>query len=103
MINMRHTESMRINAFDERERTLRVAKALASPYRLSLLMLLAEDPMSLAQVQANLNHGRYRSSVYRHLEALKAAGLLEKSYDDQAKALTYRLSARRIELVLSGK
>jgi len=97
-----HSLNMRIHIYQEEGRTLKVAKALNSAYRISILRLLTEGPMSLAEVQAHLNHGRYRSSVYRHLESLKAAGLVEKIYDDRLKVLKYRLSAKRIELELGG-
>lgn len=100
MTKTSYDRNMRISAFEEREVTLKVARALASVSRLSILALLVEGPMSLAEVQARLNLGRYRSTVYRHLETLKAAGLVKKEYDDETKALRYRVSARRIELDL---
>lgn len=75
-------------------------KALASAERLAIMATLAERAMSLPEIHARLANRRYRSSIYRDLEVLKAAGLVNKAYDDETKSLRYQVSTRRIELEL---
>lgn len=80
--------------------------ALSSKTRLEILKILASGPRDLMQVKNILNASgiriRYRESVYRALEKLVSAGLVNKFYDTRSKKIKYSLAVRRIEIDLSS-
>lgn len=82
--------------------------ALSSRTRLEILKILSSAPMTLMQVKGALNALgigiRYRESVYRALEKLVSAGLVEKYYDSHERKMKYALAIERVELdVRSGR
>lgn len=81
-----------------------VASALASFTRRKILMVLADQPMNVQEVLETLNQLgfriKYRESVYRALEKLVDAELVEKFYDKR-KRICYQLPKRKIEINLA--
>jgi len=79
----------------------KVISALNSDLRREILKILAEEPYTVLEVLNNLkNKGlkvKYRETVYRALEKLVDAELLEKFYVKE-KGLCYRLSLTRITI-----
>lgn len=81
-----------------------VAKALSSDTRLKILKVLAEEEASAVHVYKKYNE-RYterkeRATIYRELEVLYKCNFLVKTYREESKEITYRLSARSINLDL---
>jgi Fe2+ or Zn2+ uptake regulation protein len=84
--------------------TGKVIAALDSDLRREVLKILSKEPMSVVQVLEELKKRklgvRYRETVYRALEKLLGAGLVDKSYVKN-KGLCYKLTVSRITLDLA--
>jgi DNA-binding transcriptional ArsR family regulator len=65
-----------------------VLKVLASSKRLELLHLLAEEPMEVGRLAAEL--GLPQPNVSQHLAVMRAAGLVEATRD--GREITYALT-----------
>ena len=69
------------------------------------MTILAKEPRSVPEVMKELialgRKVKYRESVYRGLEKLVDAGLLEKYYDKQ-KGIAYKLVIRKIHIDLAN-
>ena len=65
-----------------------------------LLRLLAKGPAGAAEIhrryENEFRRKRNRVSVYRDLETLVRAGLVQKKYDGESKQLVYELLARKL-------
>ncbi|MGB9718729.1 MAG: ArsR/SmtB family transcription factor [Thermoproteota archaeon] len=83
----------------------KVISALNSEMRREILKIISEEPMTVIQVLEELKRRRfevkYRETVYRALEKLLDAGLVEKYYD-QEKGLCYRIKAKLIAIDLAN-
>lgn len=75
--------------------------ALNSRTRRKILQVLENGNLTLQEVFEKMGEVsvkvKYRESVYRHLEKLQDAGLVEKLYD-RNKGLCYKLLVRGIEI-----
>jgi Fe2+ or Zn2+ uptake regulation protein len=80
----------------------RIFSALSSKTRLEILRILSAKPGSVIQILDELkkrDYGiKYRESVYRALEKLVAAGLVEKYYDKEERGIKYRLVKTKLEI-----
>jgi len=80
----------------------RVFSALSSRTRIEILKILAMKSGGVVEILNELNSRgftiKYRESVYRALEKLAAADLVEKYYDRREKGIRYRLLRTRIEV-----
>lgn len=80
----------------------RVFSALSSRTRIEILRILAVKPRSVIEILNELNNKgftiKYRESVYRALEKLTAAGLVEKYYDRKEGGIRYKLLRKKIEV-----
>jgi DNA-binding transcriptional ArsR family regulator len=65
-----------------------VLRVLASPKRLELLHRLAEEPMEVGRLAAEL--GLPQPNVSQHLAVMRAAGIVEATRD--GREITYRLT-----------
>jgi Fe2+ or Zn2+ uptake regulation protein len=79
----------------------RIISALDSELRRETLKILAEHPDNVIGVMQRLKGKgydlKYRETVYRALEKLVAAGLIEKYYE-QKSGLCYKLVSRRLTI-----
>jgi len=77
----------------------KVIAALNSNLRREILKILSKEPMTVTQVLERLKKGRieikYRETVYRALEKLFDAGLIDKCYIKE-KGLCYKLIVNRV-------
>lgn len=77
--------------------TGKVISALNSELRREILKVISEEPMTVMQVLEELKRRRfevnYRETVYRALERLLDAGLVEKCYIRE-KGLCYTIKAK---------
>jgi len=80
----------------------KIAEALTSELRLTIIQHLCIKEMSVKELHNILTSIRYRDTIYRHLELLKAVGLLEKYYDDKTKELKYKLAYDSITIVFKS-
>ena len=80
------------------DETLALASALASKERLLALRALRAHPLSLSGLREAIGSKGHPSTLYRHIERLCDAGLVEKFYDSRGKALKYRLLAEQVTL-----
>jgi len=78
---------------------LRTAKALSNKLRLTIIQHLCAKEMSVKELHSVITSVKYRDTIYRHLEFLKAVGLLEKHYDDKTKELKYKLAHDSITII----
>ena len=82
----------------------KVISALNSELRREILTILAEKPYTVLEVLNKLKKEspdvRYRETVYRALEKLVDAELVEKFYA-KGKGLCYKLSSTRITIKLT--
>jgi DNA-binding transcriptional ArsR family regulator len=84
--------------------TSRVARALSSPNRLGLLALVSESPKTVAELHSAFrNEIKNRDSIWRHLETLREAGLVIRSYDDDRRKWYYRLKEEQVVFVLAAR
>jgi DNA-binding transcriptional ArsR family regulator len=65
-----------------------VLKVLSSSRRLEILHCLAEEPMEVGRLAAEL--GASQPNVSQHLAIMRAAGLVEATRD--GRAITYRIT-----------
>ena len=81
----------------------KVISALYSETRRKILKILAEGPMTVQETLNKLSQLgfkiKYRESIFRALEKLVNAELVEKFYD-RKKGICYKLLIRRIEINL---
>ena len=70
-----------------------VMKALDSPVRRMLMLLALEGPKTSQGYKEELmKHGfdvKYKESIYKDLQLLVDAGLIQKYYDKEEKAIMY--------------
>lgn len=82
----------------------KVISALNSTMRREILKIISEEPMTVIQVLEELRRRnfevKYRETVYRALEKLLDAGLVEKYYYRE-KGLCYRMKVKLITVDLS--
>jgi len=80
----------------------KVFLALSSKTRIEILKILSAKPSSVMEILNELNKRsfgiKYRESVYRALEKLAAAGLVEKYYDRKEGGIRYRLIKTKLEV-----
>jgi len=85
--------------------TDKVISALRSKTRREILQILAGEPKTVQEVMESLPQKRvkikYRESVYKALEKLVDAGLVDKYYEKE-KGICYKLSKTRLEIDLSN-
>ena len=83
-------------------RSEEVLSALDSKTRIEILRILAAGPANVAGVLGELGRKefgtKYRESVFRALEKLANAGLVEKYYDNEKRGIRYRLLKTRVEI-----
>ena len=81
----------------------RVVSALSSPTRREMIRVLATYPMTTKQVSEQLTKKglslKYRESVYKGLEKLVDAGLVEKYYVRE-KGMCYKLARPSLKINL---
>ena len=82
----------------------KVIAALDSDMRIEILKILADSPKTVSEVLSNLHKRdievKYRETVYRALEKLVDAELVEKYYDKE-KGLCYKILMNRITIDLT--
>jgi len=80
--------------------TVKVFSALASSTRLAILQLLANTPLNVGEILELLNQRgiqiSHRESVYRAVEKLRKAGLVDKLYDNERKSLLYKIKYKKL-------
>jgi Fe2+ or Zn2+ uptake regulation protein len=80
----------------------RVFSALHSKTSIEIMRILAAQPSSVVQILNELNKKGFkilcRESVYRVVEKLVSAGLVEKYYDSAQKRICYKVVKLRIEV-----
>lgn len=85
--------------------TDKVISALNSRIRREILKIISKEPMTVMQVLEELKRRKfevkYRETVYRALEKLLYAGLVEKYYEPE-KGLCYRMRVKSITLDLTN-
>jgi len=82
----------------------KIIQALDSETRREIIRILDRGPGTLTEIFEEIKKVqkvsvRYRESIYRALEKLVNAGLVEKYYDKE-KGICYKLLVRKIELDL---
>jgi len=84
----------------------RICSALSSATRIEILKILADGSMSMREIMDALHERgfriNYRASVYRALEKLVSAGLVEKYYDRESRGIRYRLLKSRLNINLTS-
>ena len=83
----------------------KIIKALNSRTRRKILKILSEGPKNVKEVFIVLKEQystniKYRESVFKALEKLVEADLVEKSYE-KGKGITYRLKRKKITIDLT--
>ena len=81
-------------------KTALILRALDSDLRRELLKIALEGPFDAdGFYNAVINRGfniRYKESVYKELQTLVQASLLDKYYDVKSKKILYRLKSGRV-------
>ncbi len=79
----------------------KVISALDSDFRRQILRILSKEPLTVVQVLEELRRSnqqlKYRETVYRALEKLLDAGLVDKSYIKN-KGLCYKLLVNHLTI-----
>ncbi|MGD0495478.1 MAG: winged helix-turn-helix domain-containing protein [Candidatus Bathyarchaeia archaeon] len=79
----------------------KIFAALSSGTRIEIIKILAVKSKTVREVLDQLNlrgfQIKYRESVYRALEKLAAAGLVEKYYDNRERDIRYRIVRSKID------
>lgn len=82
----------------------KIIAALDSETRLEIIKILGKEPSTVAEIFQEIKKNpkvnvKYRESIYRALEKLVYANLVEKYYDKE-KGICYKLSMRKIVIDL---
>jgi|SRR5690606_29400129 len=82
-----------------------IVRALDNPVRISMIKILlpSREGMTVKDMLAVLkdtNQIRYRETVYRNLEVLKDAGLVEKFYVED-RGICYRIRRKKVQIDLT--
>jgi len=81
-----------------------VIAALANDMRMQLLQTLSGEPLPASRVFAETkmmgSDVRYRETVYKGLETLVSAGLVDKKYDKKKKIIVYSLVGETLSIDL---
>ena len=77
-----------------------VFSALSSPTRLMILRLLTNKAHNIGELlellkKYEVNISR-RESVYRAVEKLRSAGLVDKFYDNERKSILYKIKYEKL-------
>jgi len=84
----------------------KIFEALSSKTRIEIIKILTVRSRNVIGVLNELNvRGfkiKYRESVYRALEKLVAAGLVEKYYDNEERGIRYGVGRTRISFDLQS-
>jgi DNA-binding HxlR family transcriptional regulator len=79
-----------------------IAKNFRNRNKLKILQELGSKHASLNEIFENLKGEiKYKDNLYRNLEDMVQAGLVEKEYDKSTKRITYRLKVEKIILLLA--
>lgn len=78
-----------------------VCAALQNEVRLEILRHIAEEPRTLDELYTEKEVASHRSSVHRHLETLRNAGLIYKFLDQETDDKRYRLAENTVEIVFT--
>lgn len=89
---------MRLVLREDDDEIVEVSAALQNEARLQLIAALYESDYSLNELYNDFDISDHRSSVHRHLEKLREAGLVEKYLDKSSDEKTYRLREDRVEI-----
>ena len=76
---------------------------MANELRVNILQQLCTKERSVKELHNILAQVKYRDTIYRHLEPLKAVGLVEKYYDDKTKELKYKLAHDSIIIMFKSR
>lgn len=86
--------------------TAKVFAALDSDLRREILTALVDKPSTVLGVMQKLKTKgldvKYRETVYRSLETLLDAGLVEKFYNRERKELCYRLCSTKLTIEIKN-
>ena len=93
---------MELRLAGEVRKVARICTALSSTTRLRILVVLNRKAMTLNEVVNAVGNVRYKDSIYRHLEKLREAGLVAKSYDANSKLLYYSLNEDTVLISLKS-
>jgi Fe2+ or Zn2+ uptake regulation protein len=79
-----------------------ILSILSSRTRLEILKILSSGPKNLMEIKDALDASgvgiKYRESVYRALEKLVLAGLVDKLYVNGGRKVRYALAVEKVEL-----
>lgn len=89
---------MRLVLREDDDEIVEVSAALQNEARLQLISALYESDYSLNELYNDFDISDHRSSVHRHLEKLREAGLVEKYLDQLTDQKTYSLKREKIEI-----
>lgn len=79
------------------------AKALSSETRLNLIELIDRERHTVSELTKMYEseyNGKTRETIYRELEKLVNASILEKEYKQEIKSFLYSLKSEEIEIKL---
>lgn len=89
---------MRLVLRENDEEIVEVSAALQNEARLQLIAALYDGDHSLNELYNDFDISDHRSSVHRHLEKLREAGIVEKYLDQSSDEKTYRLREDCVEI-----
>jgi DNA-binding transcriptional ArsR family regulator len=89
---------MRLVLREDDEEIVKVSAALQNEVRLQLIAALYDGDYSLNELYNDFDISDHRSSVHRHLEKLREAGIVEKYLDQSSDEKTYRLREDGVEI-----
>ncbi len=90
---------MELEISRDRKMLIRVAKNLKNARKLKILLVLTSKPESLTELFDKLKREmKYKDHLYRCLEDMVEAEMVEKEYDRLTKRITYRLRIENITI-----
>lgn len=87
----------------KKKEIIQKAKGLSSETRLNLIELIGVKEHTVSELKEKYDEeyeGKTRETIYRELEKLVDAEILEKQYDKGIKSFLYSITSRKIEIEL---
>jgi len=77
-----------------------ISKSLSNSTRIKIILELHKGSKTLAELHSSIPEIKYKDTIFRHVEILKNAGIVEKLYNQNTKKLVCKLKINSLSIEL---
>ena len=82
----------------------KIIACLGDKTKVQILQILGDRPLTVTEIYNRLKYKvKYRESIFKALEKLRKAMLVERKYSEKKKAFEYSANFKRIEINQKGE